>query len=113
MGGAALAMVEDVTKKGADVTRALDLALASMALDCLEAVMPAGTVSDNYLVMRTMKVVGAVEGGSWAPLSRLETDVALCLTSLMQAPTSWHTSDWDARISGALAPYLNAVGLAC
>jgi hypothetical protein len=104
-------MVEDVRKNGTDVTQALDLALASMALDCLEAVMPAGTASDNYLVMRTMKVVGAIEGGSWAPLSRLETDVALCLSSLMRSPASWRTGDWDARISSALLPYLDAVGL--
>lgn len=111
MGGAALAMVADVSRSGTDVARALDLALASMALDCLEAVMPSGTTADNYLVMRTMKVVDAIEGGSWATLTRLETEVALCLSALMRAPGNWHAGDWDLRISDALMPYLDAVGI--
>ena len=111
MGRAALSMVKDRSREGMDARRALDLALAPMALDCLEAVMPAGTAEGNYLVMRTMRVVNAVEGGGWATLTRLEADVALCLSSLVRAPMAWRAGDWDARISKALMPYLDACGL--
>lgn len=111
MGGAAVQMVGAETARGTEVERALDLALAPMALDCLVAVMPQDTCGDNYLVMRTMKVVGAIEGGSWATLTHLETDVALCLSSLMRAPARWRADAWDLRMVHALAPYLEAVGL--
>lgn len=111
MGGAALHMVGAETARGTEVGRALDLALAPMALDCLVAVMPEEISEDNYLVMRTMKVVTAIEGGSWATLTRLETDVALCLSSLMRAPERWRADAWDLRMAQALRPYLEAVGL--
>ena len=111
MGVAAIAMVENAHEQGIAIDKALDLALAPMALDCLEAIMPEGSCQESYLVLRTMQVVTAVEGGSWATLNRLESDVALCLSSLLRKPLAFDRTAWDLRVTRALSPYLEALDL--
>lgn len=110
MGAAAVRVVREEVERGRGADEALSAAIASMALDCLEAVTPRGTNEgqSHYLLSRTWHVVAAAEGGDCGALTGTEAEVAACVRAIVSNPRSFDVRRYPRELADAVSPYLAA-----
>ncbi|MDO4798497.1 MAG: hypothetical protein Q4A01_10840 [Coriobacteriales bacterium] len=110
MGAAAVRIVKEEVERGRGASEALSAAIASMALDCLEAVTPGGVRGEQsrYLLSRTWHVVAAAEGGSASVLTGTEAEVAACVHEIVSNPTRFDVGRYPRELVDAVSPYLAA-----
>lgn len=114
MGAAAVRIVREEVERGRGADEALSAAIASMTLDCLEAVLPGGArgEKDHYLLSRTWHVVAAAEGGSDDMLTGVEAQVASCVREVVSNPMAFRLERYPRELADAVAPYLLAAHVA-
>ena len=114
MGAAAVRIVREEVERGRGPGEALAAAIASLTLDCLEAVLPGGVASEqgHYLLSRTWYVVAAAEGGTDDMLTGVEAEVASCVREVVADPAAFRLERYPAELANAVAPYLMAAHVA-
>ena len=110
MGAAAVRIVREEVERGRGADEALSAAIASMALDCLEAVTPGGSSGEqsHYLLSRTWQVVAVAEGGNANMLTGTEAEVAACVQEAVSDPAKFDLHRYPRELADAVSPYLIA-----
>lgn len=111
MGAAAIRHLETMVMCGSKAQDALYTAAGSIVFDCLRAIVREKEYEgrQSYLINRVTCVLNALDGEGWSLLTERETDVTLCIRSLLRDPVAWDPDEWDGRLVRAIEPYRNAV----